>query len=231
MNGILQAQRNKPGSGLNYHNIDAAEMRRRQLLQTACQIVEEEGVEALKPARIGELSGCARTLVYRYFPDRDAILKAIAESFYAQLDEKFAHADSTALQVVQGQETAWAQQFVDVIFSIADEIGAAAVILRATPAIGEDYGDFLNEIYSRREQCFVYSLREYCASPAEIRMLIDSAYILSAVTLSAARRGDISPARARAMAAGTVASLLVNWRRDHTAPATGSNVKEFARSG
>ena len=55
----------------------AAESRRRQLLAVAAHIVETEGYEALRMPRVAELAGCARALVYRYFPRRQDFLIAL----------------------------------------------------------------------------------------------------------------------------------------------------------
>jgi len=51
--------------------------RRRQLLEVAAHLVVREGVEAARMARIADLAGCARPLVYHYFATREDLLLAL----------------------------------------------------------------------------------------------------------------------------------------------------------
>jgi AcrR family transcriptional regulator len=58
-----------------------AERRRAHLLTVAAHLVVTEGVDAVSHASVGELAGCARTLVYRYFPRREDLLYALLTAF------------------------------------------------------------------------------------------------------------------------------------------------------
>jgi AcrR family transcriptional regulator len=51
--------------------------RRRQLLEVAAHLVVREGVEAVRMARVADLAGCARPLVYHYFKTREDLLLAL----------------------------------------------------------------------------------------------------------------------------------------------------------
>src|SRR5262245_58955782 len=51
--------------------------RRRQLLEVAARLIVAEGVEAARMARIADLAGCARPLVYHYFRTREELLLAL----------------------------------------------------------------------------------------------------------------------------------------------------------
>src|SRR5262245_50770507 len=53
------------------------ERRRRQLLEVAAQLIVDEGVDALRMARVADLAGCARPLVYHYFATREELLFAL----------------------------------------------------------------------------------------------------------------------------------------------------------
>jgi len=53
------------------------ERRRRQLLEVAAHLIVVEGVDAARMARIADLAGCARPLVYHYFETREDLLLAL----------------------------------------------------------------------------------------------------------------------------------------------------------
>jgi len=58
---------------------------RARLIGVAHSLVREEGFEGLTMRRLAALAGCAPMSVYSYFPDKDAILAALAEDAFAVL--------------------------------------------------------------------------------------------------------------------------------------------------
>lgn len=58
---------------------------RARLIDVARGLVREEGFEGLTIRRLAALAGCAPMSVYSYFPDKDAILAALAEDAFAVL--------------------------------------------------------------------------------------------------------------------------------------------------
>jgi AcrR family transcriptional regulator len=58
---------------------------RAKLIDVAHRLVGEEGFEGLTMRRLAALAGCAPMSVYSYFPDKDAILAALAEDALAAL--------------------------------------------------------------------------------------------------------------------------------------------------
>ena len=69
---------------------------RARLIDVAHRLVGEEGFEGLTMRRLAALAGCAPMSVYSYFPDKDAILAALAEDALialAQSIESYAPAD------------------------------------------------------------------------------------------------------------------------------------------
>ena len=63
-----------------------SERRRRQLLTVTAHIIETEGPDAVRMPRVAELAGCTRTLVYRYFPQREDLLAGVVSRFYERLN-------------------------------------------------------------------------------------------------------------------------------------------------
>jgi len=72
----------EPPSGFERHG----ERRRRQLIEVAAEIIEEEGIEAVRLPRVAERAGCARTLGYRYFPRREDLLLAVQTELYTRVE-------------------------------------------------------------------------------------------------------------------------------------------------
>ncbi|MCH1882929.1 TetR family transcriptional regulator [Agrococcus sp. ARC_14] len=64
--------RNEPVQARAAHRIEA-------LLDAAAAVVEEHGIEHLTTALVAERAGASIGTVYRYFPDRVAVLVALAE--------------------------------------------------------------------------------------------------------------------------------------------------------
>ncbi len=61
--------------------------RRGEILAAATRIFREEGVAHATMRRIAATVGFSTTALYVYFPDKDAILRAIAEATFAELLE------------------------------------------------------------------------------------------------------------------------------------------------
>ena len=68
------------------------EARRRQLLDEAARILTDEGLERLNVTELAERAGVSRPLVYRLFPTRHALVRAILDDFTAAIAERFQRA-------------------------------------------------------------------------------------------------------------------------------------------
>ncbi len=67
-----------------------------EMLLLAEQILVEEGADALSVSRIAEDMGVARTVVYSHFPNTSALIFAIIERHWRDLDARFAKIDAAA---------------------------------------------------------------------------------------------------------------------------------------
>jgi AcrR family transcriptional regulator len=66
-----------------------ADERRRQLLRTAASLVEREGVDALELKRLAAEAGVSRPIVYRFFPNRQALIVGLLEDLEDDLVRRF----------------------------------------------------------------------------------------------------------------------------------------------
>jgi AcrR family transcriptional regulator len=64
---------------------DQAHRRRRQLVAVIAHLVVTRGVGDVTHASVAELAGCARSLVYRYFPRQEDLLYALLTTFDDEL--------------------------------------------------------------------------------------------------------------------------------------------------
>src|SRR5262245_23450584 len=71
--------------------------RRRQLLDEAARILTDQGIEHLQITEVATRAGVSRPLVYRQFPSRAALLRAVLEDFAALVNERFHRALVRAL--------------------------------------------------------------------------------------------------------------------------------------
>ena len=62
--------------------------RRRQLLRVAAEILSEHGAEGVRIPDVAQLAGVSRAVVYRFFPNRQAILLDLLEEFGTLLAER-----------------------------------------------------------------------------------------------------------------------------------------------
>lgn len=102
------------------------EARRRQLLDVAARILTDEGLERLNVTELAERAGVSRPLVYRLFPTRHALVRAILDDFTAAIAERFQRALFRALPgTVESITTAFVQACCDAI----DQKGAGPWLL------------------------------------------------------------------------------------------------------
>jgi AcrR family transcriptional regulator len=66
--------------------------RRRQLLAEAATLLTEQGVERVQITEVAERAGVSRPLVYRLFPTRQALVRAVLEDFAAFISQRFGQA-------------------------------------------------------------------------------------------------------------------------------------------
>jgi AcrR family transcriptional regulator len=95
--------------------------RRRQLLDEAARILTEQGAEHLQITEIAARVGVSRPLVYRQFPTRHALLRAVLEDFAALVNERFQQA---LLRALPGTIASITTAFVEASCDAIEQRGA-----------------------------------------------------------------------------------------------------------
>lgn len=93
-----------------------ARARRRQLLGEAAKLLTEHGVDRVQITEVAERAGVSRPLVYRLFPTRQALVRAVLEDFASFISERFRQArERFESHDVHGLATAFVEASCDAI--------------------------------------------------------------------------------------------------------------------
>jgi AcrR family transcriptional regulator len=122
------------------------EARRRQLLGEAARILTDEGLERLQITELAERAGVSRPLVYRIFPTRHALVRAILDDFTAAIAERFQRALFRALPgTIESITTAFVEACCDAI----DEKGAGPWLLLDARGADAEVARLGREVFAR----------------------------------------------------------------------------------
>jgi AcrR family transcriptional regulator len=98
--------------------------RREELLEAAARLATEAGdVSAAALDRVAEAAGCSRNLAYRYFPNHDALVEALADRERAAVAARLLQVPSRA------PFDEWFQQVTEAVFDLAEERGRLLLML------------------------------------------------------------------------------------------------------
>jgi len=104
----------------------AKDVRRRQLLAVAAQILTAQGIEHVQITEVAERASVSRPLVYRLFPTRQKLVEALLQDFAARLGERY-HA--ALLSALPGSLEAVTRAFVEASCAAISEEGAGPWLL------------------------------------------------------------------------------------------------------
>lgn len=185
------------------------EERREQLVKVAAYIVEFEGIDALKHARIAELAGCGRPLVYSYFPQKSDIYLAISEAFYQRLEQQFSCEDQyLAVQDALSGNDAMSASLESFIWDVIDEYGCAGLILRCVPEINEDFRSYHHQLKERYEYRWLRYFLELGLDATAAELLLDNCTAISKNYAMAYVRGELTRSESLARVLGSMGSLI-----------------------
>ena len=179
------------GSGAAFTLASHGERRREQLVRVAAHVIENEGQDALRMPRVAELAGCARTLVYRYFPRREDLFLAVISEFYERLEQRLEPAAQQAGMrgLAQGDE---ARPLLEAIWDVVTEVGAGGLVLRASPSLAAELKEHVEHESARFEACWIAPLRESGLGALEAALVVRSAMGLLTELLARYRAGELT---------------------------------------
>ena len=173
------------------------------LLKAALEVFHKSGVDA--PVReIAERAGVGLGTVYRHFPQRSDLIKAV---FQSEVDACADAAPELATQFEPGEALArWMQRYVDFI---ATKRGLAGALHSGDPAYSA-----LPGLFNTRLLPALRSLLDAAVSAGAVRAGIDAEELLHAVANLCRVSHDKEPAYARRMVALLVDGLRYGAARD-----------------
>jgi AcrR family transcriptional regulator len=199
------------------------ERRRAQLVAAAAFVIESEGLDALRMPRVAELAGCARTLVYRYFPRREDLLAAVT----AEFDERLAlrlDPDAQAAGMRRLADRDAARPLLEAIWDVVAELGTAGLILHASPRLGADAEGGLGAVWSRFDERWIAPLRESGLGEVEASLVARSAVALLVELHQRSRRGEVTREQALALGQRALAAMVSALRAPGGRPASAQEV-------
>lgn len=185
--------------------------RRRQLLADASRILTEEGLEKLQVSALAERAGVSRPLVYRAFPTRHALFRAILEDFTEAIDRRFHRALLHALP--KGGIDAIAMAFIEASCDVIEEKGAGPWLLLDAPANDPELARIGWETFTALLGPWQHQLAGFTGTDAK-RAANDLRIIVAAgrAALSGWIDGSIARADAVADATRAVTALLAAFQ-------------------
>ncbi len=192
--------------------------RRRQLVRVAAHVIEEEGIDSLRMPRVAEVAGCARSLVYRYFPRREDLFFAVISEFYERLEERM-RPDAQQDGMRSLAETGSARPLLEAIWDVIEETGTAGLILYASPRLSAELGAQLAPKNQRFEAGWMVPLRAAGLSELEALLVVRSAAALLAALVEPWSDGKLDRETAIELGQRGLHGLIAGFVEGHSADA------------
>jgi len=167
------------------------ERRRRQLIRAASLVIEADGVDAMRMPRVAEVAGCARSLVYHYFPTREDLFVAVVEHFYERLDERLdLRAQMAGMRSLRDRDAA--RPLLEALWDAVEDVGSGGIILRASPRIRAALDDRFAEVAERFDARWISALVDLGLTELEAALAFRTAMAVHAELLERNRRDEVT---------------------------------------
>lgn len=181
--------------------------RRRQLLDEAARILTEQGIEHLQITEVATRAGVSRPLVYRQFPSRSALLRAVLEDFAALVDERFHKA---LVRALPGTIASITTAFVEASCDAVEQRGAGPWQLLDARGADPELARLGREIFGRLLDPWQTELGGFIGTtPRRARSLLWVIVAAGRAALDGWIEGGLSRAEAVRDATTAVSALLV----------------------
>ncbi len=107
---------------------ERGERRKAELLEAAARLIGELGYEATTMTAIAERAQAAIGTVYEYFPNKEAVAKALHSHYAIEIENRWVHLDKTATELSVKEMV---DEVIDVIVSFMNEHPAYIPLLSA----------------------------------------------------------------------------------------------------
>ncbi|TMA35666.1 MAG: TetR/AcrR family transcriptional regulator [Deltaproteobacteria bacterium] len=190
-----------------------AERRREQLIRAAAFVIETEGTDAMRIPRVAEVAGCARSLVYRYFPSREDLFVAVIAEFYENLGRRLSpNATAAGMRSLTDRDAA--RPLLEAIWESITEVGAAGLILYASPRLGVELADRFAEVSAQQETLWLAPLRERGLTEIEAALVSRSAAAMLTEFIVSSRSDEVTRDAALDLGQRALAGMIEGLLRE-----------------
>lgn len=180
------------------------DQRRRQLLDTAKDLVGAQGADALTLVSLAETAGVSRPVVYDQFGTRSglfiALYEEIAERQFGMLRDRLANAKPAFRSVAEAASAAYMRCYA----TVGPEAFAIVAALKGDDAMER----FASDLLRRYVDAYAQAFRSYTRLPDDTLAVRCTAIVGAAEALSGVMlRGEIKEPEAVA----TLFSLITSW--------------------
>lgn len=141
----------------------SSELRRRELVLHASRILNESGLEALHVTALAQSAGVSRPLVYRVFPTRESLFRAVLEDFAGDVGSRFQKA---LVRALPGTEASLTRAFIEASCDAIEAKGAVPWALLDPRGISPDLARISVEIFARLLEPWQDKLGEHLGVPS-----------------------------------------------------------------
>ncbi len=198
---------------------EQAERRRKQLIAVVAHLVVTRGVAEVSHASVAKVAGCARSLVYRYFPRQEDLLYSLLSGFSENLGGRMTLAEESAgvlglAAVRPGSIPLATQQLFDRMWQPEDwerpqlEFRLACIILMRDSSLRSVLGAHDQELQASVARHLEDPLRTLGLRPIEIAIFIDSMLSVMDHVIRAAWVGEIDHDEAAQLSAAVNSRVL-----------------------
>lgn len=191
--------------------------RREQLVDVTARIIAREGVDRVRVPDVAEAAGVTRPVVYRFFPNRQALVSAVLEDFAGELQTRL-----RARLAEHPLQEPWSgtaddlrhmvRTFVEVVFDTIDDKSAGGWYLLGSAAPYPDLDETMAALKARMVQPWVARVRELTGADASTSETV--ARMLVAMSRAVVQRwidGELERAPALDMLMRGTSALLTEF--------------------
>lgn len=193
------------------------EERYRQLVDTAWQIVREEGTDALTLGRLAERSNIAKPVVYDHFGTRSALLAALFQEFDARQTAIMDATLQASEPTLAARAAAIAASYVDCVLVQGREIPDVTAALAGSPELEKLKRDCQAMFMEKCRNALTPFAGAGIIAPAGLWAMLGAAEALS----QAAATGEISERQAKNELCETIAAMVTRMSKADPAAEAG----------
>lgn len=184
------------------------DLRRRQLLNVAYEILEEVGPEGMQISEVAARAGVSRPLVYRFYANRTELLIAVLDDFESALSEYYQGLMNE--EALSAEPYDIAARFVHGCCDLIEERGGGVWDLLMSRSADREVVEFAEAVLERIIEPWYQPLEIFCGRhPTPTKVIADMVVRVGDVAINNWVSGNISREVAVNACVTSIAGMLV----------------------